>query len=219
MAAHAVLFFLALCLSSVPAGMAGAVERLTWDDLVPAWDEPEDPVLAMAPEQREALIDILWVRNLLKRGRPPDKLMARQAEARATLVSAGLDVDDLISKIEDLQRQAENQNEALVEELDGREVMIPGYALPLEFSGTAMTEFLLVPYVGACIHTPPPPANQIVHVRSEQGVESEGLFTPVWVTGRMSTARSSQSLSYVDGVADISVGYGLQAQKVEPYEQ
>ena len=92
-----------------------------------------------------------------------------------------------------------------------------GYALPLEFEGTEVKEFLLVPYVGACIHTPPPPANQIVHVKYDEGFENKGLFDPVWVIGEMSIVSSKQSLFLVDGSADISAGYSLQASSVNPY--
>ena len=28
-----------------------------------------------------------------------------------------------------------------------------------------------MPYFGACIHTPPPPSNQIIHVRAQQAVQ------------------------------------------------
>ena len=46
-----------------------------------------------------------------------------------------------------------------------KKVRIPGYAVPLDTERSETREFLLVPYFGACIHTPPPPANQIVLVR------------------------------------------------------
>ena len=51
--------------------------------------------------------------------------------------------------------------------LDGKLVKIPGYMVPLEDDSEVVSEFLLVPYVGACIHTPPPPPNQIVQVKYE----------------------------------------------------
>jgi hypothetical protein len=52
--------------------------------------------------------------------------------------------------------------------LDGQNIRLPGYIVPLEVSEEGRTtEFLLVPYFGACIHVPPPPSNQIVHVKSE----------------------------------------------------
>ena len=55
-------------------------------------------------------------------------------------------------------------NASVLKTLDGQTVKIPGYVVPLEAIQDAMREFLLVPYFGACIHSPPPPANQIVHV-------------------------------------------------------
>src|SRR5512139_3523363 len=49
-------------------------------------------------------------------------------------------------------------------ELNGAKIRLPGYVVPLEMGeGGRLSQFLLVPYFGACIHTPPPPANQIVH--------------------------------------------------------
>ena len=46
----------------------------------------------------------------------------------------------------------------------GQSVRLPGYVVPLEDLAAGIKEFLLVPYFGACVHSPPPPANQIVHV-------------------------------------------------------
>jgi hypothetical protein len=93
--------------------------------------------------------------------------------------------------------------------------------LPLEFEGTQVIESLLVPFVGACIHTPPPPPNQIVHVRVDKGIKDWGLFHPVWVNGVMSVQASAQSLFLVDGSDDITVGYSMttSAKDVEPYQQ
>jgi hypothetical protein len=41
--------------------------------------------------------------------------------------------------------------------LNGAEVKIPGFVVPLEREGNALRQFLLVPYLGAFIHVPPPP--------------------------------------------------------------
>ena len=95
---------------------------------------------------------------------------------------------------------------------------IPGYLLPLEFDGAGVSEFLLVPYVGACIHAPPPPPNQIVHVRLEGSYATSELYTPVWVAGLLRAERSSRALSLVDGQAQIAVGYAMPDAEVTPYE-
>jgi len=72
----------------------------------------------------------------------------------------------------------------VVEELDGARVRIPGFVLPFEYSASGkITEFLLVPYFGACIHTPPPPPNQIVYVTAEKPVDLGDQWNPIWAIG------------------------------------
>jgi hypothetical protein len=93
---------------------------------------------------------------------------------------------------------------------DGKRVRIPGFLLPLDFSGTGVTDFLLVPYVGACVHVPPPPPNQLILVTTTTPYESEGLFEAVSVTGTMSSMAAETMFA--------EVGYSLSADVVEPYE-
>lgn len=97
----------------------------------------------------------------------------------------------------------------VVHELDGQRVKIPGYLVPLDFSGTALSEFLLVPYFGACIHVPPPPSNQIVYVKTDDPFKPEGLFAAVWVTGTISTD------AHLNEVGD--AGYTITASRIERY--
>ena len=80
-------------------------------------------------------------------------------------------------------------------DFNGKIVRIPGYIVPLETSGSGVTEFILVPYVGACIHVPPPPANQLVFVTTQTPYESSGLFEAVNVTGMFGTASLSTQLA------------------------
>lgn len=93
---------------------------------------------------------------------------------------------------------------------NGKTVRIPGYIVPLEFDGAKIKQFLLVPYVGACIHVPPPPANQLIYVTSDTPHELKGLFEPVYVTGMFGAAASSTQLA--------DVGYVLSADNIEPFE-
>lgn len=96
---------------------------------------------------------------------------------------------------------------AVVAELNGKRVSIGGYVVPLDFESTSIKEFLLVPFVGACIHVPPPPANQIIYVKIEKGLEVTGQFDPVNVTGTLKTETA------FTGIAD--AGYSLNAETVE----
>jgi hypothetical protein len=102
---------------------------------------------------------------------------------------------------------------------DGQRVRIPGYALPLEFDGEAVSEFLLVPFVGACIHTPPPPPNQIVFIETSEPFASDGLFVPVWVEGILAANHGVHDLSLVDGRAPIDTGYRIEGASVAPYKE
>ncbi len=69
--------------------------------------------------------------------------------------------------------------------LNGALVKIPGFIIPLEDSQLEVSEFLLVPSPMACIHVPPPPANQIVYVKMAPGQRAQMSFGPVWVQGRL----------------------------------
>ncbi|MEM6456503.1 MAG: DUF3299 domain-containing protein [Acidobacteriota bacterium] len=72
--------------------------------------------------------------------------------------------------------------------LDGQLVQLPGYVVPLEDDATKIPEFLLVPYVGACVHLPPPPPNQMVYVKMAPGTSVEVEWwgwDPVWIVGRL----------------------------------
>jgi hypothetical protein len=96
---------------------------------------------------------------------------------------------------------------AVVPELDGKRVRIGGYVVPLDFEATNVKEFLLVPFVGACIHVPPPPPNQIIYVKSAKGFDVQGSFDPVYVTGTLKVA------SQYTGLAE--TGYSIDAGKVD----
>lgn len=93
---------------------------------------------------------------------------------------------------------------------NGQIVRLSGFVVPLDYKGSGVTAFLLVPYVGACVHVPPPPANQLVLVSTETPYENAGLFAPVTVTGMFGTASVATQLA--------DVGYALSADKIETYQ-
>lgn len=95
-------------------------------------------------------------------------------------------------------------------ELNNARVKLPGYLVPLEEVAAGHTEFLLVPYFGACIHTPPPPANQIVLVVPAKPAGGFRSMDTVWVSGTLKTTRSNSPMG--------SSGYRLEAALVERYK-
>ncbi len=98
----------------------------------------------------------------------------------------------------------------VVDELNGIQAKLPGFVVPLELSGAGkVKEFLLVPYFGACIHYPPPPANQIVYVTLDKPVEIESPWDPIWATGELKTDAYESDLA--------AASYTMAARKIEEY--
>ncbi len=191
-------------------------EEISWEMLAPPAAVIENPFESLTAEQMDTLRQILRFEAQAERS---DDAEARvKAEAlRATLTKDGIDVDGLFAArlaiMEKRKAAASGVNEDILDE----SVRIPGYVLPLEFKDRKAVEFLLVPTVGACIHTPPPPPNQIVHVSYPEGIEVNGLFTPVWITGTMMAQSSIQKVGLSDGQTDVSVSYTMRPHRVEKY--
>lgn len=98
-----------------------------------------------------------------------------------------------------------------LKKLDGQVVRMPGFVVPLEDYVESASEFLLVPYYGACVHVPPPPPNQMVYVEMKDRREAQfGWWEPIWLEGtlRINTVESPYGV----------VGFTIEGVKVEPYE-
>lgn len=99
----------------------------------------------------------------------------------------------------------------VVTALAGQNVKLPGYIVPLDVTDEGkVTEFLLVPYFGACIHVPPPPSNQIVLVKYPKGVMMDALYEPFWIQGSLKVESSSSELA--------EAGYQMSADDVYAYQ-
>jgi hypothetical protein len=127
-----------------------------------------------------------------------------------------------MSYLQDTSDEANKAMNAMRKKLDdapivktqlNKKIRIPGYAVPLDAERSEKREFLLVPYFGACIHTPPPPANQIVLVRPLAQSKIKKMpesMDVLWVEGELKEGRVSTS----QGVS----GYMLEAISIAPYE-
>ncbi|MBO6697145.1 MAG: DUF3299 domain-containing protein [Henriciella sp.] len=99
----------------------------------------------------------------------------------------------------------------VVEELIGETVRLPGFVLPLDAQiAGEVTEFLFVPYVGACVHMPPPPPNQIVYVLADRPIMIERNWEPIWAIGLLTSDQTHSGLG--------STAYTLELTEVESYE-
>ena len=132
------------------------------------------------------------------------------------LIPAGIPYGEIIGEGEldeaqDTWRPVFDENASkLNNDLRGAFIKIPGYMIPIDQTTAGVTSFVLVPYVGACIHTPPPPPNQLIFVQSDTPWPQDNLWNPVWVTGNI-----NHDIQTTD-VAE--TGYALQASKIEHFE-
>ena len=161
----------------------------------------------------------------------PEAFAADRAEAQSTPEFLDLSWADLLpegeaERIAQLQQMQAVQNGMdhfgaermpqvqtfnTVEALDGQVVRMGGYVLPFDFTGSReISRFLLVPYVEACIHVPPPPPNQLVYVHAEEPIQIQGLWDPVYVKGVMRTDRHDNELG--------DTAYTLELTEIQPYE-
>ena len=219
-AAHRLSILICLCTLLAPSAYADTPRQLIWADLVPKIAAADNPFAKFTKAQLLALGEVAAVRDRKARGEPVSPIeLVDEAAATNRLVQAGIDVDGLMARRKEFADKKRQRAQTVNSSLNGQEVRMPGYLLPLEFSGKQVIEFLLVPWVGACVHTPPPPPNQIVYVKADKPFDFAGMFTPIQVTGQMATTATSKSLYLIDGSSAIDIGYSIRATLVEPYKE
>jgi len=172
-----------------PAAANVPATEIVWEDLMP---EGEDEVLEKLYMDFYEDFDRRMMQN-------------------STSLSDAADVPSMIveGSADDTMEQIGTYN--VVTDLNGERVRVPGYVVPFDFNADAEhTEFLLVPYFGACLHTPPPPPNQIIFVTSSAAVKIENIEEPVWLEGTLTTGQFQSDLG--------NSAYELELSKLEPYE-
>jgi len=195
--------------------------QLDWEHLVPIGGPIDDPTRELTADQAVELEMIASIRARRKLGMISDVDEDAEwgVELEAGFKKQGLDVEALMARYMEMQVEIRKRNRQIVPTLNGQLIRMPGYVLPLEFEGESIEEFLLVPFIGACIHVPAPPQNQMVYVQLNQSFAMKDLYEPVWITGRMKTEAVDKSLKVIDGDIKVSAGYVLDGIKIEPYTE
>ena len=172
---------------------------------LPSWAQAPAASAPAKPRIVDGYTELRWD-DLVPKGWDPSKAMKDKGIANIGLLNDG------DPKTMELMRQMrESWDNAPTEpSLDGARVRLPGYLVPLEETAAGHTEFLLVPYFGACIHTPPPPANQIVMVVPAKPAMGFRSMDTVWVNGVLKATRSNTAMG--------SSGYRLESALVERYK-
>ncbi|HZQ72561.1 MAG TPA: DUF3299 domain-containing protein [Burkholderiales bacterium] len=194
-------FLLPLALSAL-LGTASATDEYRVGDRLPQAKAKPDAKSSYQTIRWEALVPEGWdpARDL----RGINLAMLNDGDRRAT---------------EALEKMKKAWDEAPVEPAwNGQRVRLPGFVVPLERVKEDVTEFLLVPYFGACIHVPPPPANQIIHVFPAKPVKNLRTMDAVWVIGVLDTTRSEALKGGNEAMGMAVAGYRMTAEQISPYK-
>lgn len=165
----------------------GEALPLMWEDLMPEGSEEE---LIQEYEEFYAMLEKRYAANMTT--------LADADPYAAIAEGSALDMMPQLGTFD------------TVDELHGAFVRIPGYVVPFEFnSKKRQQEFLFVPYMGACIHSPPPPPNQIIFVRADPAVRVKDIWAPYWIEGTLSPEKNENEVG--------DAAYTMSLSSIEPY--
>lgn len=183
----AVLMLLAACERPVDSGVQALTPAPT---AMASGDRARDRAGSPAPAEQE----LDWLQML-----PKDELAALER-------GEGPEVEHSGSR-----RMPQFGTFRTVDAVLRRPVRLPGYVVPLDNAADGrLTEFLFVPYYGACLHVPPPPPNQIVHVRLPRPVTMPDMYTPLFLAGTLAAERGDDTLA--------GSAYTMRDAQLRPYE-
>lgn len=153
----------------------------------------------------------LFSPTVLSGDEPLTDAEVRAAIAASRLTSAGADVVTIDWKVLGGLNYLTGEMSETLAQLDGKTVRVPGFIVPLDDFAEEVTEFLLVPYFGACVHVPPPPPNQMVYVRMAGGKKHRiGWWDPVYIEGKLTVEQFDSAYG--------AAGFQMEAVKVDAYK-
>ena len=197
---------------------------LNWSSLIKKVEPNDNPFLTMSPTNLEMMKDYA---SLLRRVESNSSVFtkedlteyqSRMDSITKELKTSGLDPVALVEARNKIMQQQYEQMNSPNPSVVNQTWKIPGFIAPIDFDGTKVTRFFLVPIAGACIHTPAPPPNQIVMVEFEQGFELKGLEDPIWVEGKLESEMVSGVASYYDGQSQVEAIYTMKADTAQFYK-
>ncbi|QLE86353.1 DUF3299 domain-containing protein [Shewanella sp. Scap07] len=185
---------------------------VSWSALAPDTNEKTVTLPDVTEQQKRLLAQVILLSDQASNAEK-EKLQSITAE----LAEQGIDVAAALAARTQYMQVEQRKAEALNPQFNGRFVRLSGFVVPTKFNGVKATEFLLMPYAGACIHMPPPPANQVIKLSYPEGFEVQNVQYPVWVEGVIETQLVTENVQLVDGKMPVTMGYALNAQQIERY--
>ena len=163
---------------------------------------------AISKKNSEAGYEDLEWDDLLPEGYQPNQILEKYKDEIEATAEGSPEERVLYDKVmEEFNSAGANTS------LNGKKVRIPGFVAPLDTNGEMVGDFLLVPYYGSCIHSPPPPAHQTVMVNPAKGksISLNDTYRPVWVVGEIEVDEIDTDLA--------TAGYQIKNARVIPYSQ
>lgn len=192
-------------------------QSVDWEVLHPEMASEVDPFADMPTDQITAMIQLVRLDTTIASGQRADskQLRALRRQIADKLKEQGVAVEDLLAKRLQIIDQRRAQAETMTAELAGKSIQIEGYLLPLQNMGMEKTgDYLLVPWRGACSHTPPPPMNQVIRLDAVQLPDKLDFQKPVQVSGSLNIKPQMQEFHLVDGFLSVASGYAMQKPSV-----
>ena len=193
------------------------IEFSTLTDHV-VYKEIEDPFWELDYDVLDKLAVIVDYQDAKELGEKMTEQQTKEHDKlKAELKKQKVDVDGLLAIRQQMIAQWEAQNESFNPLIVNKNIEIRGFVLPIEWQGKKLSEFLLVPFVGACIHKPTPPPNQIIYAKLKTPMDfpNLSLFASVTVKGFLISKLQSPELTLVDGTQPVTTTYELNTESVE----
>ncbi len=181
---------------------------IKWEDLTVKLDY-YDPFKELTTAQLFNLSQVALIREMEESQELSKSQLTRKDSLEQQLKADNIDVDYLLSMRYEVAESRSKELAAVNSSLNNKKIAIGGYLLPLNYIDQKVSEFLIVPWVGACIHTPPPPRNQLIYLKTKEGVEVKSRFQAVKVEGTLTTENRTSLLYLVDGSDNITSGYSI----------
>ncbi|ACJ30348.1 Conserved hypothetical protein [Shewanella piezotolerans WP3] len=202
-----------LLLFCVLSGSAAAeYESLEWSTLAPAINEPRVILPEVNDTQKRMLGYVLQLQS-----KTDEASIADVNKIKSTLKKQGIDADIALQARANYMMLEQRKAESLNTTLNGQKVRLSGFVVPIKFAGIKAVEFLFLPHAGACIHMPPPAANQVIKLQYSQGFEVNNVQYPVWVEGTIKADLRTERVELVDGEMPVTMGYMMEGVSIEHY--
>jgi len=197
----------------------GGYMTIGWSDLRPTHISSETPFASLPEPLLQAMRTYVRWRTSKRSARSDEAFIAEHKAAIALLEAQEIDVEGLMHERRKIIARNGRIARGANPDILGATIRLPGYVVPLAFNDRAVTEFLFVPVAGACVHTPTPPPNQIVHVNYPEGIGFSSIFDAFWIEGELAARDTKSDVVFYDGAASgVEASYALNATDVRSFQ-